>query len=82
MAAPDYQRQLQSVRRTIAALPDISELLEQFRDLGEWARTELRNAMPDNWSEFDVGALDGLIDLTARQGVAVVLVPRGDIVAE
>ena len=78
----EQMRQLQQVQRAIAERPDIQEAIERLAQFGEQARIALRNAMPENWQQFGVEQLRGLIELTAEHGVAVVWVPRGEVVAE
>ena len=78
----EQMRQLQEVQRAIAQRPDIQEAIERLVQFGEQARVALRNAMPDNWKELGVEHLQGLIELTAEHGVAVVWVPRGEVVVE
>ncbi|MGO9974509.1 MAG: hypothetical protein ACLP01_17245 [Solirubrobacteraceae bacterium] len=75
-------RQLQDVQRAIAERPEIQEAIERFVQFGEQARVALRSAMPDNWQQFGIEELRGLIELTAEHGVAVVWAPRGEVVAE
>jgi hypothetical protein len=78
----DQMRQLLEVQRAIAQRPDIQEAIERLAQVAEQAQVVLRNAMPDNWQQLGVERLPDLIELTAEQGVAVVWVPRGEIVAE
>jgi hypothetical protein len=78
----EYARQVQRLSKAVNALPEITELLERLQQVSAAVRIELREAMPDNWEEVDGLPLVDLVDLVLRDGIAVVWVPRAEIVHE
>jgi hypothetical protein len=83
LVSPGVERQLREINRALGQLPDMTELHERLREMSEWARAALERELPENWHDFlDRADLPDLLDLTVEHGVAVVWVPRSEIVLE
>jgi hypothetical protein len=78
----EYARQVHRLSKAVHVLPEITELLERLQEVSAAVRIELREAMPDNWEEVEGLPLVDLVDLVLRDGIAVVWVPRAEIVHE